>query len=541
MSKAHRSTSTEPKRRRAILAPLARLYATTSRRLRFVIGTTTVISAAGKILAVLVAERALSGDVRGTMEMGVVGIVVFAAVRVLSNGARVDAQCDLQSAMTRAILESDVLTEPTPHPMRSLFEPAFNARVLVTDTVPELFANVIASVAVAPIVAGTLPVRVLGVSSLGLVVVMAVLLALGRTNAAVQQRIFEASEEVLNRVAFAALGRLEIVARGADAAAMASVERAFERYRTTAKRGAWASAMLGRAPLAAGLAAVGLAVVLDASAREAVTVTVLKQALVVIACFPILLGVVTLGSQLARLLATIEPVLDVLAAPARPELTHSGKTAPELPATILVRDMTFAYGPESPPTLRDVSFDWPANSALFIQGPNGTGKSTLLRVLLGLRSPQRGSISIGGADLASIDLQVLCRGIAYLPQRPYVGEAEATVRNALHSIDDDIADDALRAALHRTGLERDAALGDVLDATIGELSAGQRQRLALARVLLQNASIYMLDEPDANLDRAGIALVVELVRELVGAGRMVAIAAHTEELASLPGTRVTFT
>jgi ABC-type transport system involved in cytochrome bd biosynthesis fused ATPase/permease subunit len=78
-----------------------------------------------------------------------------------------------------------------------------------------------------------------------------------------------------------------------------------------------------------------------------------------------------------------------------------------------------------------------------------------------------------------------------------------------------------------------------LDVVIGELSAGQRQRVALARVLLRDASVYLLDEPDANLDRDGIRLVGELVSELVQRGRMIAIAAHTTELTSLAGTRVT--
>ena len=68
-----------------------------------------------------------------------------------------------------------------------------------------------------------------------------------------------------------------------------------------------------------------------------------------------------------------------------------------------------------------------------------------------------------------------------------------------------------------------------LDVRVDSLSIGERQRVALARLLCRDASLFLLDEPDANLDRAGIVLVAELIRELAGRG-MVAFAAHTPEL-----------
>ena len=510
----------------------------TSRRSRVIVGVTAAISAAGKVLAVVVAERVVGGDIRGTTLVGAATVILFALARVLSNGTRVDAQCDLQRAMARALVESDVLTEPTPQPMWALFDPASNACTLLVDIVPELIASSIAAVVVAPYVIAALPGRALAVSGIAVAVVMTALIALGRQSAALQQRVWDASQRVLDLVGLTVQGRLELVARGADADAIRTVEREIESYRTTAKRTAWAAAMLGRAPLAAGLAAIVLTVVLDASYREAVTAAVLKQALVASACFPILLGVVMLANQLVRLSATIGPVVDILAAPKRTELTRGGEKPPELPATIAARGVTFAYDAGSPPTLRDLSFEWPVGGALLVDGPNGAGKSTLLRVLLGLRSPQQGCVTVGGVDLAKVDLELLRRSIAYLPQRPYLGEVEATVRSALRGVDD-MADSAMKTALERVGLASAARTGDILDTAIGELSAGQRQRLALARVLLQEASIYLLDEPDANLDRAGIVLVGEIVTDLVKRGRMVAVAAHTDELTSLPGTRVT--
>lgn len=510
--------------------------------MRTVVGATTAVSVAGKVLAVVLAERVVDGDIKSTTVVGALALGMHVVARLLSSGARVDVLCDLQRAMTRALIECDVLTEPTPQPLRAQFEPVHNARALVTETAPELLASLIAAAAVAPIVAATLPARVLVVSFIALVVVMAALFALGRLSGRVQEGIWAASQEVLDELSFAVEGRLEIVARGGDDDAIAGVNRAIERYRTTAKRGAWTASMLGRAPLAAGILAVVTAAVLDVSYREAVTATVLKQALVLMACLPIIIGVVLRANEIVRLSATVGPVLDVLAAPRRDEVTRKGATPPELPATIALSDVTFAYEAGAPSTLRELTFEWPKGGALFIEGPNGAGKSTLLRVLLGLRSPQKGSVTIGGADLATVDLSLLRRTIAYLPQRPYLGEVCATVRSALAHAGADGAessDPAMTSALERVGLSGAARAGDLLEMPVGELSAGQRQRLALARVLLHDARIYLLDEPDANLDRAGIALVGDIVRDLLSRGRMVAVAAHTDDLASIPGTRLT--
>jgi ABC-type multidrug transport system fused ATPase/permease subunit len=535
-------TSAVPERRRAALAALSVLWATISARSRLVVAATVVLAMVGKILAVVVADRVVGGDVRDTTVVGTLAVVVFGAARILVSGARVDAQCDLNRALARALLECDVLAEPTPQPMRALFEPAQNARTVIIETLPELISSFMAALAVAPIVVATLPARALVVATIAVCVVMLVLLALSRLSARVQLRVWDASQKVLDQIAFAVEGRLELAARGAEDVAMRSVEDVIHAYRRTAKRSAWASATLGRLPLAAGLGAVVLSVILDAASREAVTAAVLKQALVLAACLPIVAGIVMRTNDLLRLWTTIGPVLEVLAAPRRPELGRKGAAPPMLPADVVVRDVSFRYDPRAPLTLRDLSFEWPGRAPLFVEGSNGAGKSTLLRVLLGLRPPDEGSIAVAGAELGSLDLPQLRRSIAYLPQRPYLGEHHSTLRSALRGVADEaVSDDAMKSALERVGLAGVARTGDLLDSAVGELSAGQRQRLALARVLLQDAAIYLLDEPDANLDRAGIALVGEIVRDLVARGRMVAIAAHTDELASIPGTRLTLT
>ncbi|MDF2693252.1 MAG: toxin transporter, ATP-binding protein, partial [Labilithrix sp.] len=165
---------------------------------------------------------------------------------------------------------------------------------------------------------------------------------------------------------------------------------------------------------------------------------------------------------------------------------------------------------------------------------------TLLRILLGLRPPTSGALRIGGRDLATLDLPKLRQAIAYLPQRPYLGEPHTTVGAAMKLGRGDASDDAIQRALERTGiLAAFAEREDPLLVSVGELSAGQRQRVALARILLNGeAKIVLLDEPDANLDREGIAFVASLVRELASAGKMVVVIAHTSELNAVSPRRL---
>ncbi len=149
--------------------------------------------------------------------------------------------------------------------------------------------------------------------------------------------------------------------------------------------------------------------------------------------------------------------------------------------------------------------------------------------------------------LHTMDIDAWRRTTLYLPQRPYL-LPRRTVRAAMLFPVSDFDDDALRRALTRVRLwERLATFpGDPLDVPTDTLSAGERQRLALARLLCRDADVYLLDEPDANLDAEGVALVAELLRELARKGKIVVVAAHTPEVIAaadrvvhLEGGRVT--
>ncbi|WP_039933114.1 thiol reductant ABC exporter subunit CydD [Streptomyces viridochromogenes] len=194
--------------------------------------------------------------------------------------------------------------------------------------------------------------------------------------------------------------------------------------------------------------------------------------------------------------------------------------------------VTVRYPGRSAEAVSDVSFTVAPGETVALVGPSGAGKSTLLQVLLGFVPPAEGRVRIGGVDLADADLEQWRSRIAWVPQRPhlYAGTIAENVRLARPAADDE----AVRRALRDAGaLEFVDALPEGLDTVLGEdgagLSAGQRQRLALARAFLADRPVLLLDEPTAALDGATEAEVVAAVRRLA-AGRTVLLVVHRPAL-----------
>ncbi|MFD5394630.1 thiol reductant ABC exporter subunit CydD [Streptomyces sp. NPDC127097] len=190
---------------------------------------------------------------------------------------------------------------------------------------------------------------------------------------------------------------------------------------------------------------------------------------------------------------------------------HPGRTADSLPAT---------------------SFEVRPGETVALVGPSGAGKSTLLSVLLGFTAPSEGRALADGHDIASLSPESWWQRIAWVPQHPHL--FAGTIAENVRLARPDAEDAAVRTALGDAGaLDFVDALPDGMATRLGEsgagLSAGQRQRLALARAFLADRPILLLDEPTANLDGATEEAIVAAVRRLA-VGRTVLLVVHRPAL-----------
>jgi ATP-binding cassette subfamily C protein CydCD len=204
-------------------------------------------------------------------------------------------------------------------------------------------------------------------------------------------------------------------------------------------------------------------------------------------------------------------------------------------AEITLAAVSVAYEGRSVPALQDVSLTLAPGETVALTGPSGAGKSTLLAVLLGFVRPSAGAVLVDGRDLASLDPESWRRQIAWVPQHPHL--FAGTVADNVRLARPEATDAEVRAALAAAHALDFAEPGLVLRECGVGLSAGQRQRLALARAVLADRPLVLLDEPTANLDGESEAAVVEAVRSLA-AGRTVLLVAHRPALLAIAGRRV---
>ncbi len=253
---------------------------------------------------------------------------------------------------------------------------------------------------------------------------------------------------------------------------------------------------------------------------------------------PALVLVVALGLRAGGAVTTVlgagraaaparESVNRIVATLTRPP-ADAGERLPSGDAGVRFRDVTFAYPGSVEPVVSDVDFTAEAGRVTAIVGASGSGKTTLIRLAAGFWNPGHGSVEIGGIPIPELRPAEFAAQIAYVFQD--VALLDETIAVNLRLGRPDASDDDLVAAARAAGAHAFVtALPDGYDTRLGErglhLSRGERQRLQIARALLKNAPIVLLDEPTASLDPATEAEIGDALAQLVR-GKTVLVVTH---------------
>jgi ATP-binding cassette subfamily C protein CydC len=184
-----------------------------------------------------------------------------------------------------------------------------------------------------------------------------------------------------------------------------------------------------------------------------------------------------------------------------------------------LEDVCFRYGDSDPPVLKSVSLRIPYGRRVALLGQTGEGKSTLAHLLTRFMDPSSGRILIGGVDIRTFAERDLRHMVCVISQRAYI--FSATVRDNLLFARPDAGEEALREALRGVQLlDFVDSLPEGIDTWVGEagklLSGGQSRRLAVARAILRDAPLWILDEPTEGLDRGTERFLLEAILKQAG-------------------------
>jgi ATP-binding cassette, subfamily B, bacterial MsbA len=201
---------------------------------------------------------------------------------------------------------------------------------------------------------------------------------------------------------------------------------------------------------------------------------------------------------------------------------------PAVRSDLEIRNLWFAYEPELPTVLREVTFQARPGQTVALVGPSGAGKTTLISLLLRFYDPVSGAILIDGHDIRGVTIDSLRRAIAVVPQEPtlFGGTIRENIAYGRLDADDAAVETAAHLANAHTFI---AALPNGYHSIVGErgvkLSGGQRQRIAIARAILKDPRLIILDEATSALDNESEAMVQEALDRFM-VGRTTLVIAH---------------
>jgi ATP-binding cassette subfamily C protein LapB len=211
-----------------------------------------------------------------------------------------------------------------------------------------------------------------------------------------------------------------------------------------------------------------------------------------------------------------------------------------LPSTVELEKVKFSY-PESPVQQVNVAgLSLKAGERVLLVGAVGCGKSTLLKVMAGMYRPSEGRVRLGDADLWEMEPQLVASQVGYLPQSPHL--FKGTLRSNL-TLSGDSNDSRLLKITRDLGVDEIAASSPQgMDLPISEggegLSGGQKQLVALSRVVINHPTVWLLDEPTASLDGQSEAQVWDVLAENLSADDIFVVATHRPMQAMKIATRV---
>ena len=326
-------------------------------------------------------------------------------------------------------------------------------------------------------------------------------------------------------------GAGELQAYGAEQAALASVAAADADLTRQARRNAAASGLgAGLSSAVAGLTLWGVLLLGVAATGDGALgrVPLAVLTLTALASFEAVTVLPAAAVQIGQARVSARRITAVLDAPDPVHEPATPRPVPDGPISVRLRGVQVRYRPDGPADLDGVDLDLPPGRRVTLTGPNGAGKSTVASVLLRFTDVTAGTVTLNGQDLASYAADDVRTRIGGCPQDPHI--FDASLRDNLRlarpgASDQQLADVAARVRL----LDWVESLPRGWDTPVGAhgaaLSGGQRQRLALARALLADPALVILDEPTAHLDPpTGRALLSDLLAAT--AGRTVLLITH---------------
>ena len=326
-------------------------------------------------------------------------------------------------------------------------------------------------------------------------------------------------------------GAGELQAYGAEQAALASVAAADADLTRQDRRNAAASGLgAGLSSAVAGLTLWGVLLLGVAATGDGALgrVPLAVLTLTALASFEAVTVLPAAAVQIGQARVSARRITAVLDAPDPVHEPATPRPVPDGPISVRLRGVQVRYRPDGPAALDGVDLDLPPGRRVTLTGPNGAGKSTVASVLLRFTDVTAGTVTLNGQDLASYAADDVRTRIGGCPQDPHI--FDASLRDNLRlarpgASDQQLADVAARVRL----LDWVESLPRGWDTPVGAhgaaLSGGQRQRLALARALLADPALVILDEPTAHLDPpTGRALLSDLLAAT--AGRTVLLITH---------------